>query len=80
MWQFNEECENVDNIKQIWHLYLIDDDLIAAANAKIMMNRCFTLTTLSLEFLQISRLLLHDIGYKKFVLSGYFTISLSSRN
>lgn len=62
MWQFNEGCENVDNNKQSEHLSLNDDDFIAAANVKIMMNRCFTLKILSLEFLQISRLLLYEIG------------------
>lgn len=62
---FNEGRENVHDNERSGRPSLIDEDLIAAVNAKIMENRRFTITTLSLQIPQISRSLLHEVVSEK---------------
>jgi len=49
---------------------LVNDDLVHKVNKRVLDDRCFTISDLSLHFPQISRTLLYDIvsshlGYRK---------------
>jgi len=58
---FNEGCENVHNEAQSGDPSLVNDDLVRKVNEGACDNRRFTISDLSLHFLQISRALLYNM-------------------
>jgi hypothetical protein len=61
---FNVWCENVhDDPRRGW-LSLVNEDSVRAVEEKIQENRRFTISSLSLHFLQISRPLHKIVSYK----------------
>jgi len=58
---FNEGCENVHDDPQSGRPSVVNEDLVRAVKEKIRENRRFTIMSLSLQFPQISRSLLHEI-------------------
>jgi len=58
---FNEERENVHDEARSGRPSLVNDDLVRKVNERARDDRRFTISDLSLHFLQISRTLLYDI-------------------
>jgi len=58
---FNEGRENVHDEARSGRPSLVNDDLVRKVNERVRDDRRFTISDLSLHFLQISRTLLHDI-------------------
>jgi transposase len=58
---FNEGRENVHEDPQSGRPTVVNEDFVRAVEEKIQENRRFTISSLSLYFLQISRSLLHEI-------------------
>jgi len=58
---FNEGRENVHDEARSGRLSLVNDDLVRKVNERVRNDRRFTISDLSLHFLQISRTLLYDI-------------------
>jgi hypothetical protein len=58
---FNEACKNVHDDPQRGRPPVVSEDLVPAVEEKIQENRRFTISSLPLHFLQISRSLLHEI-------------------
>jgi len=57
----NEGRENVHDDSRSGRPSVLNEDLVSAVEEKVMENRRFTITPLSLHFPQISRSLLHEI-------------------
>ena len=58
---FNEGQENVHDEVRSGRPSLVNDDLVRKVNKRVHDDRRFTISDLSLHFLQISRTLLYDI-------------------
>jgi hypothetical protein len=58
---FNEGRENVHNKARGGRPSLVNDDLVRKVNERGCDERRFTISDLSLHFLQISRTLIYDI-------------------
>jgi len=58
---FNEGRENVHDEVRSGRPSLVNDDLVRTVNERVRDGRRFTISDLSLHFLQISRTLLYDI-------------------
>jgi len=58
---FNEGWENMHDEAWSGHPSLVNDDLVRQVNERLRDDRRFTISDLSLHFLQISRTLLYDI-------------------
>ena len=58
---FNEERENVHDEARSGRQSLVNDDLVRNVNERVRVDRCFTISDLSLHFPQISRTLLYYI-------------------
>jgi len=58
---FNEGRENMHDEARSWRPSLVNDDLVRKVNERVRDDRRFTISDLSLHFLQISRTLLSDI-------------------
>ena len=58
---FNERRENVHDEARSGRPSLVNDDLVRKGKERVRDDRCFTISDLSLHFLQMSRTLLYDI-------------------
>jgi len=58
---FNEGRENVHDKARSGRPSLVNDDLVRKVNERVLDDRRFTISYLSLQFPQISRTLLYDI-------------------
>ena len=58
---FNEGRENVHDEARSGRPSLANDDLVRKVNERVRVDRCFTISDLSLHFPRISRTLLYDI-------------------
>jgi len=67
---FNEGRENLHEEARNGRPSLVNDDLVCRVNERVLDDKRFTISDLSLHFSQISRTLLYDIvsnhlGYRK---------------
>jgi len=58
---FNEGRQNVHDEARSGRPTLVNDDLVRKVNERVRDDRRFTISDLSLHFLQVSRTLLYDI-------------------
>jgi len=70
VWMFDEGRENIHDEARSGRPSMVNDDLVRNVNERVCDDRCFTISDLSLHFLQISRTLLYDIvsshlGYRR---------------
>ena len=61
VWMFDEGRENIHDEARSGRPSMVNDDLVRNVNERVCDDRCFTISDLSLHFLQISRTLLYDI-------------------
>jgi len=59
---FNEGRENVHDEARIGRPSLVNDDLVREVNERVLDDRRFTISDLSLHFPQISRAIIYNIG------------------
>jgi len=57
---FNEGRENMHDVARSGHPSLVNDDFVRKVNERVRNDSRFTISDLSLHFLQISRTLLYD--------------------